>query len=136
MFNRSSVVCQARFGPLARPLGDTSADVSCKGRARMRHNLHKMVLAEGDGGSKASRPRDGRGGRNASVTDEAIERIRQMIISGEWGPGTRLPREAELAARLGISRNSPREAVPPPSPPPAPPGPPGGAGPLPTPVPP
>jgi len=77
----------------------------------MRHNLHKMVLAEGDGGSKASRPRDGRGGRNASVTDEAIERIRQMIISGEWGPGTRLPREAELAARLGISRNSLREAV-------------------------
>jgi len=77
----------------------------------MRHNLHKMVLAEGDGGSKAGRPRDGRGGRNASVTDEAIERIRQMIISGEWGPGTRLPREAELAARLGISRNSLREAV-------------------------
>lgn len=34
-----------------------------------------------------------------------------MIMSGEWGPGTRLPREAELAARLGISRNSLREAV-------------------------
>ena len=77
----------------------------------MRHNLHQMVLAEGDHRSKANRPRDGRGGRNASVTDDAIERIRQMIISGEWGPGTRLPREAELAARLGISRNSLREAV-------------------------
>src|SRR5262245_64029666 len=70
-----------------------------------------MVLSEGDRRSRASRPRDGRSGRNASVTDDAIERIRQMIISGEWGPGTRLPRESELAARLGISRNSLREAV-------------------------
>ena len=52
-----------------------------------------------------------RRGRTGSVTDEAIERIRQIIISGEWGPGTRLPRESELAARLGISRNSLREAV-------------------------
>ena len=57
------------------------------------------------------RPRGGRPGRNASVTDEAIEQIRQIIMSGEWGPGTRLPRESELAARLGISRNSLREAV-------------------------
>jgi len=57
------------------------------------------------------RPRGSRPGRAGSVTDEAIERIRQSIISGEWGPGSRLPRESELAARLGISRNSLREAV-------------------------
>jgi GntR family transcriptional repressor for pyruvate dehydrogenase complex len=60
---------------------------------------------------KVERPRGSRPGRTASVTDEAIERIRQIIISGEWGPGARLPRESELAARLGISRNSLREAV-------------------------
>lgn len=44
-------------------------------------------------------------------TDEAIERITGLIASGEWGPGHRLPREAELAAQLGLSRNSLREAV-------------------------
>jgi DNA-binding FadR family transcriptional regulator len=61
--------------------------------------------------TRVERPRGSRPGRTVSVTDEAIERIRQIIMSGEWGPGTRLPREAELAGRLGISRNSLREAV-------------------------
>jgi GntR family transcriptional regulator, transcriptional repressor for pyruvate dehydrogenase complex len=45
------------------------------------------------------------------VTDDAIERIRERIASGTWGPGTRLPREADLAKQLGLSRNSLREAV-------------------------
>src|SRR2546430_15411068 len=45
------------------------------------------------------------------VTQDAIETIRELIASGEWGPGTRLPREADLAAQLGLSRNSLREAV-------------------------
>jgi GntR family transcriptional regulator, transcriptional repressor for pyruvate dehydrogenase complex len=49
--------------------------------------------------------------RSAGVTEDAIERIRELIVSGEWGPGTRLPREADLAAQLGLSRNSLREAV-------------------------
>jgi GntR family transcriptional repressor for pyruvate dehydrogenase complex len=60
---------------------------------------------------QVDRPARARPGRAGSVTDEAIERIRQIIVSGEWGPGTKLPREAELAARLGISRSSLREAV-------------------------
>ena len=47
----------------------------------------------------------------SGVTQEAIERIRERIASGEWGPGTRLPREADLAQQLGLSRNSLREAV-------------------------
>jgi GntR family transcriptional repressor for pyruvate dehydrogenase complex len=50
-------------------------------------------------------------GRTASVTEEAIETIRELIASGQWGPGTRLPREADLAAQLGLSRSSLREAV-------------------------
>lgn len=46
-----------------------------------------------------------------AVTDEAILRIKEMIVSGELGPGQRLPKEADLAARLGLSRSSLREAV-------------------------
>jgi GntR family transcriptional regulator, transcriptional repressor for pyruvate dehydrogenase complex len=49
--------------------------------------------------------------RAAGVTNDAIHRIRELIASGEWGPGTRLPREADLAKELGLSRNSLREAV-------------------------
>jgi GntR family transcriptional repressor for pyruvate dehydrogenase complex len=49
--------------------------------------------------------------RGPSVTDEAIDKIRELIVSGSWGPGDRLPKESELAAQLGMSRNSLREAV-------------------------
>src|SRR5215467_1697489 len=49
--------------------------------------------------------------RGAGVTDEAIEQIRELVASGEWQPGMRLPREADLAKQLGLSRNSLREAV-------------------------
>jgi len=49
--------------------------------------------------------------RNPSVTDDAIDKIQKLIISGSWGPGDRLPKESELAAQLGLSRNSLREAV-------------------------
>ena len=46
-----------------------------------------------------------------AVTDRAISTIRAMIISGELKPGQRLPPEKELSERLGLSRNSLREAV-------------------------
>ncbi|WP_274556366.1 FadR/GntR family transcriptional regulator [Streptomyces spiramyceticus] len=46
-----------------------------------------------------------------AVTDEAIEKIKEMIVSGILRPGDRLPKESELAAELGLSRNSLREAV-------------------------
>ena len=46
-----------------------------------------------------------------AVTDEAILKIKGMIVGGELGPGDRLPNEADLAARLGVSRGSLREAV-------------------------
>ena len=49
--------------------------------------------------------------RSQSVTSEAIDKIQGLIISGSWGPGDRLPKESELAAQLGLSRNSLREAV-------------------------
>jgi len=46
-----------------------------------------------------------------AVTDEAILKIKEMILSGELGPGDRLPPEKELSERLGLSRSSMREAV-------------------------
>ena len=46
-----------------------------------------------------------------SITDTAIARLRDMILAGEPPPGSRLPPEQELAAQLGISRGSMREAV-------------------------
>jgi DNA-binding FadR family transcriptional regulator len=62
--------------------------------------------------SQAGAPRRGRRiGRAASVTDEAIDKIRERIVSGDWRPGDRLPKESELAAELGLSRSSLREAV-------------------------
>ncbi len=42
---------------------------------------------------------------------EAIDKIKDMIVSGRLGPGDRLPREQDLAAELGMSRNMLREAV-------------------------
>jgi len=39
------------------------------------------------------------------------EVVREKVASGELGPGERLPRETELAASLGVSRPSVREAL-------------------------
>jgi GntR family transcriptional repressor for pyruvate dehydrogenase complex len=46
-----------------------------------------------------------------SLTDKAIDRIRDLIQSGELPPGAKLPPEQQLAAELGLSRNLMREAV-------------------------
>jgi GntR family transcriptional repressor for pyruvate dehydrogenase complex len=46
-----------------------------------------------------------------SLTDRAIDRIRELIQSGELPASSRLPSEPRLAAQLGISRNLTREAV-------------------------
>jgi DNA-binding FadR family transcriptional regulator len=50
-------------------------------------------------------------GGSVAVTDEAIEKLKEMIVSGQLRPGDRLPREADLATDLGLSRSSLREAV-------------------------
>lgn len=46
-----------------------------------------------------------------ALTDEAMDKIKAMIVAGELVPGSRLPKEEILAAQLGLSRNSLREAV-------------------------
>jgi GntR family transcriptional repressor for pyruvate dehydrogenase complex len=46
-----------------------------------------------------------------AVTDEAILRIKDMLLTGALQPGDRLPPEKELSENLGLSRSSLREAV-------------------------
>lgn len=46
-----------------------------------------------------------------SQSDLVIDGVKQMIISGQLGPGSRLPIEKDLAATLGVSRGSLREGV-------------------------
>jgi GntR family transcriptional repressor for pyruvate dehydrogenase complex len=46
-----------------------------------------------------------------ALTDEAILKIKEMILTGDLKPGDRLPPEKELGEALGLSRSSLREAV-------------------------
>lgn len=46
-----------------------------------------------------------------SLVDQALEQLRTRINNGAWEVGQRLPTEPELAAELGISRNTVREAM-------------------------
>ena len=46
-----------------------------------------------------------------AATDKALAGLRQMIASGELGPGEKFPPEPELCDHLGVSRSSLREAA-------------------------
>ena len=46
-----------------------------------------------------------------SLITQVIAQLREQITSGEWQVGQRIPPEPELAAALGIGRNTLREAV-------------------------
>ena len=46
-----------------------------------------------------------------ALTDQAIAKIKDLIMSGEFSAGAKLPNEQDLSQRLGLSRNSLREAV-------------------------
>jgi GntR family transcriptional repressor for pyruvate dehydrogenase complex len=46
-----------------------------------------------------------------SAADTAMGLIRERIADNEFPPNSRLPRETELAASLGVSRNALREAI-------------------------
>jgi len=52
-----------------------------------------------------------KGVRMTSLTDDAIDQIKRMIVAGRLRPGDRLPREQDLAELLGLSRGTLREAV-------------------------
>lgn len=46
-----------------------------------------------------------------SLVDQAIDQLREAIVSGEWPVGERIPSEPELIGLLGVARNTMREAV-------------------------
>jgi DNA-binding FadR family transcriptional regulator len=50
-------------------------------------------------------------GARTTVTQRAIDEIKTRIAMGEFAPGQRLPTERDLAADLGLSRSSMREAI-------------------------
>ncbi|MEN3585019.1 FadR/GntR family transcriptional regulator [Streptomyces sp. ZYX-F-203] len=49
--------------------------------------------------------------RRSALSDQVIESLRRQIVSGEWPVGSRIPTEPELVERLGVARNTVREAV-------------------------
>ncbi|MEY9942305.1 FadR/GntR family transcriptional regulator [Streptacidiphilus sp. MAP5-3] len=49
--------------------------------------------------------------RREPLADQVIAQLRSQITSGEWPVGSRIPTEAELVERLGVARNTVREAV-------------------------
>jgi DNA-binding FadR family transcriptional regulator len=46
-----------------------------------------------------------------ALVPQVIEQLQAQITSGEWAVGTRIPPEPDLAAQLGVGRNTLREAV-------------------------
>ncbi|MFD9129291.1 FadR/GntR family transcriptional regulator [Kitasatospora sp. NPDC059571] len=46
-----------------------------------------------------------------SLVDDTIAQLRERLGSGAWAVGERIPTEHELAERLGVGRNTVREAV-------------------------
>lgn len=49
--------------------------------------------------------------KRVALYEQVIEAIREMLCKGEVKVGDRLPPEVELAASMGVSRNSVREAL-------------------------
>lgn len=49
--------------------------------------------------------------RPALLADQVIARLRAEIAAGVWPVGSRIPTEPELVERLGVARNTVREAV-------------------------
>lgn len=49
--------------------------------------------------------------RPKKLSEEIVEQIKNLIGNGELNPGERIPSERELAAYLGVSRPSVREAI-------------------------
>src|SRR5262252_1258771 len=48
--------------------------------------------------------------QRSSLVPQVIAQLRSQILSGEWAVGSRIPPEPDLAAALGVGRNTLREA--------------------------
>jgi DNA-binding FadR family transcriptional regulator len=49
--------------------------------------------------------------RSSTLSTQVARQLEQLITSGEWPVGTRIPAESELVISLGLSRNTIREAI-------------------------
>ncbi|MBB5155556.1 FadR/GntR family transcriptional regulator [Saccharopolyspora phatthalungensis] len=49
--------------------------------------------------------------KRTGLVDQVITQIRELVSSGEWPLGEKIPPEAELVTALGVGRNTVREAV-------------------------
>jgi DNA-binding FadR family transcriptional regulator len=49
--------------------------------------------------------------RTSTLSAQVARQLEQLITSGEWPIGKRIPAESELVAQLGLSRNTVREAL-------------------------
>lgn len=49
--------------------------------------------------------------KRTGLVDQVIEQIRELVSSGEWPLGGKIPPEADLVSALGVGRNTVREAV-------------------------
>ncbi|RZQ64838.1 FadR/GntR family transcriptional regulator [Amycolatopsis suaedae] len=49
--------------------------------------------------------------RRTGLVDQVIAQLREAVRQGDWPIGQRIPTEPELAATLGVGRNTIREAV-------------------------
>ena len=49
--------------------------------------------------------------RPSTLAAQVARQLEHLITSGEWPVGKRIPAESELVARLGLSRNTVREAL-------------------------
>ena len=49
--------------------------------------------------------------RKTTVVNQAMDQLKELIASGQYKPGDKLPTESELAAQLGVGRSSIRETI-------------------------
>jgi DNA-binding FadR family transcriptional regulator len=49
--------------------------------------------------------------KKTTLVNQVMDRLKELISSGAYGPGDKLPTEAELAAQLGVGRSSIRETI-------------------------
>ena len=49
--------------------------------------------------------------KQKTVVDQVMDQIKELIASGEYKPGDKIPTEMELAKDFGLGRSSIREAI-------------------------